>query len=150
MTRSVRFAGWPAALLAGIGLAGCASQADYSRVSTSPVTMACDGGKTFTVSYANGFETAIVEAGGQRLELQRVRTTLGLNPTPGALGNPDSPQFESTSPGVERGGGGPSVTTAGTTGIRYSGDNGYYLSRNQAAVLEIGDDTYSNCEVART
>jgi hypothetical protein len=149
MTRLARFSGLPAALLAGIGLASCASQTDYSRVSTSPVTMACDGGKTFTVSYANGFETAIVEADGQRVELQRVRTTLGQNPTPGLMANPDSPQFQSSSPGVERGGG-PSVTTAGTTGVRYSGDNAYYLSRNQAAVLEIGDQIYSNCEVART
>lgn len=150
MTRWARFAGWPAALLAGIGLAGCASQADYSKVSTSPVTMACDGGKTFTVSYANGFETAIVEAGGQRVELERVRTTLGQNPTPGLMVNPDSPQFESQSPGVQPGGGGPSITTAGTTGVRYSGDNAYYLSRNQAAVLQIGDETFSNCQVART
>ena len=37
------------------------------------------------------------------------------------------------------------MTTAGTTGVRYIGDDGYYLSRNQAAVLEVGDQIYSNC-----
>ena len=117
MTRSTGSSILPAALVAGIGLAGCAAQTDYSNVSTSPVTMACDGGRTFTVSYANGFETAVIETEGRRLELQRVRTTLGMNPTPGLLGDPSSPQFEATSPGVETGGGGPSVTTAGTTGV---------------------------------
>ena len=150
MTRPLRLSGWPAALLAGIGLAGCASQTDYSGVATNPVTMVCDGGKSFTVAYADGFETAVVEADGRRLELQKVRTTMGMNPTPGM--NPTtsgfgSDQFLSTSPGVERGGGGPSVTSAGTTGVRYSGDDGYYLSRNQAAVLEVGDQIYSNCRV---
>ena len=83
MTRSWRFSGWPAALLAGIGVAGCAAQTDYSEVTTSPVTMVCDDGKAFTVTYANGFETAIVEADGRRFELQKVRTTMGMNPTPG-------------------------------------------------------------------
>jgi hypothetical protein len=150
MTGSVRFSILPAALVAGIGLAGCASQTDYSNVSTSPVTMACDGGKTFTVSYGNGFETAVIEAEGRRLQLDRVRTTLGMTPTPGLLGEPGSPQFETSSPGVETGGGGPGVTTAGTTGVRYSGEDAYFLSRNQAAVLEIGDETYSNCQVTRT
>jgi Membrane-bound lysozyme-inhibitor of c-type lysozyme len=155
MTRSLRLSGWPAALLAGIGLAGCAAQTESSGVTTSPVTMVCDGGKSFTVAYSNGFETAVVEVDGQRHELQKVRTTMGMNPTPGLnstpAGNRDPvlPQFQSTSPGVERGGG-PSVTTAGTTGVRYSGDDAYYLSRNQAAALEIGDQIYSNCQVTRT
>jgi hypothetical protein len=139
--------------LAGIGVAGCAAQTEYSAVTTSPVTMVCDGGKSFTVAYSNGFETAVVEADGQRHELQKVRTTMGMNPTPGL--NPTTSgfggdEFLTTSPGVERGGGGPSVTTAGTTGVRYSGDDAYYLSRNQAAALEIGDEIFSNCEVART
>jgi hypothetical protein len=154
--------GWPAALLAGISLVGCAPQTDYSAASTSPVTMVCDGGKSFTVAYANGFETAIVETDGRRFELQKVRTVMGMNPTPGMTPTPgvnptrgfgresDSFPFQTTSPGVERGGGGPSVTTAGTTGVRYSGDDAYYLSRNQAAALEIGDEIFSNCEVART
>jgi hypothetical protein len=137
--------------LAGIGVAGCAPQTDYSQVSTSPVNMVCDDGKAFTVSYANGFETAIIESGGQRYELQKVRTTLGMTPTPGFTTEAGGPFFGSvqTFPGVEPGGGGPSVTTAGTTGVRYSGDDAYYLSRNQAAVLQIGDETFSNCQVAR-
>jgi hypothetical protein len=156
MTRFSRLSGWPAALLAAIGLAGCAPHTEYSGVSTAPVTMACDGGKSFTVSYADSFETAVIEADGRRLELQKVRTTLGMTPTPGAnptmgFGRaPNLPQFQTASPGVETGGGGPSVTTAGTTGVRYTGDDGYYLSRNQAAVLQVGDQIYSNCQVART
>jgi hypothetical protein len=164
MTRSWRLSGWPAALLAGIGLAGCAAQTDFSGVATSPVTMVCDGGKSFTVAYANGFETAVVEADGRRFELQKARSTIGMNPTPGMGLNATqgvdptrgfgrdfgSPQFQTTSPGVERGGGGPSVTTAGTTGVRYIGDDAYYLSRNQAAALEIGDQIFSNCAVERT
>ena len=149
MTRRTGFSIWPAVLLTGLGLAGCAPATDYSAVSTSPVTMACDGGRTFTVSYTNGFETAVIETEGRRLELQRVRTSLGMTPTPGLMPDTSSPQFQTTSPGVERGGG-PSVTTAGITGVRYSGDDGYFLSRNQAAVLEIGDQIYSNCQVART
>jgi hypothetical protein len=148
MIRLLRFSSWSAALLSGIGLAGCAPQTDYSAVATSPIDMVCDGGKTFTVSYANGFESAIIEAGGQRLDLQRVRTTLGMTPTPGLMGDTSSPGFQ-VSPRVETGGGGPSVAAAGTTGVRYAGENAYFLSRNQAAVLEIGDQTYSNCRVAR-
>jgi hypothetical protein len=150
--------------LAGIGLAGCAAQTEYSGVTTSPVTMVCDGGKSFTVAYSNAFETAVVEADGRRFELQKVRTTMGMSPTPGMGMSPTtgvdptrgfgrdfgSPQFQTTSPGVERGGGGPSVSTAGTTGVRYIGDEAYYLSRNQAAALEIGDEIFSNCAVGRT
>ena len=152
MSRFLGLSSRAAALLAAIGLAGCAPQTDYSAVATSPVDMVCDGGKTFTVAYANGFETAIIEAEGRRLELQKVRTSLGMNPTPGLLGEPDSGgmPFDTFSPGVDPGGGGPSVSTAGTTGARYSGDNAFYLSRNRAAVLQLGDEIYSNCEVART
>jgi hypothetical protein len=149
MTRYMRLSSWPAVLWCGMAVVGCAPATDYSAVSTSPVTMACDGGRTFTVSYANGFDTAVIETEGRRLELQRVRTSLGMTPTPGLIPDTSSPQFQTTSPGVERGGG-PSVTTAGTTGVRYSGDDGYFLSRNQAAVLEVGDQIYSNCQVART
>jgi hypothetical protein len=150
MTRHMGFSSWLAALLA-LGLAGCAPQTDYSTVTTSPIAMRCDGGKTFSVSYANGFETAIIETEGRRLELQKVRTTLGLNPTPGLGVDPGSLGLgrDTFSPGVDPGGGGPSVAAAGTTGVRYSGDDGYYLSRNRAAVLQFGDQTYSNCEVAR-
>ena len=156
MTRFMRFSSWPAALLAGIGLAGCAPQTDYSAVSTSPVTMVCDGGKTFTVSYADGFETAIIETDGQRLELPRVRTASTLTPeppgfgariveppsfgAPGTRGFGDREEF-----GRPRGG----IGAAGTTGVRYGSDEAFFISRNRAAVLEIGDEIYSNCEVAR-
>jgi hypothetical protein len=160
MRTQMGFSGWPAALLSALGLVGCAPETDYSNVSTSPATMVCDGGKTFTVSYANGFDTAIIETEGRRFELQKVRTSLGLNPTPGLGRDPGLPQFgadtgstmfgsEAFSPGVDPGGGGPSVAAAGTTGVRYSGDDAYYLSRNRAAVLQVGDQNYSNCEVAR-
>ena len=149
MTRFMRLASWPTALLWGIGLAGCAPQTDYSAVSTSPVSMVCDGGKTFTVSYANGFERAIIEAEGRRFELEKVRTSLGMNPTPGLAFDTSSQDLQSSSPGVQPGRTGPSVTAAGTTGVRYSGEDAYYLSRNQEAVLEVGDQTYSNCRVAR-
>ena len=160
MTRLMRFSSWPAALLSGIGLAGCAPETDYTGVSTSPITMVCDGGKTFTVSYTGDFETAIIETDGQRLELQKERTSLGLNPTPGLGRDPGSTGFgsdsgstrfgrETFSPGVDPGGGGPSVAAAGTTGVRYSGEDAYYLSRNRAAALQLGEETYSNCEVAR-
>jgi hypothetical protein len=157
MTRLMGFSSWPAALLSAIGLAGCAPETDYSMASTSPIAMACDGGKSFTISYTNGFETAIIETAGQRFELEKVRTSLGMNPTPGLgidsdLTRPGSGRsFRRTpfSPGVDPGGGGPSVAAAGTTGVRYSGDDAYYLSRNRQAVLQIGDESYSNCEVAR-
>lgn len=160
MARFVRLSSWPAALWAGIGVAGCAPQSDFSGVATSPVQMVCDGGKTFTVSYTGDFETAIIETDGQRLELQKKRTSLGLNPTPGLGPDPGSTGFgsdpgstglgrETFSPGMDPGGGGPSVAAAGTTGVRYSGDDAYYLSRNRAAALQLGDETYSNCEVAR-
>jgi hypothetical protein len=152
----MRFSSWPAALLAGIGLAGCAPQADYSAVSTSPVTMVCDGGKTFTVSYTNGFETAIIETDGQRLELPRVRTALSLTPEPPGFGaRPVAPPFH-VPPGDEGFGGreGFGRPTAGvgiavTEGVRYGSDEALFISRNQAAVLEVGDEIYSNCRVAR-
>ena len=151
MTGFVRFSSWLAALLTGIGVAGCAPQSDFSAVSTNPIAMTCDGGKSFTVAYTGDFETAVIETQDRRLELQKVRTSLGMNPTPGLDRDPDSTGRggEMFPQGLDPGGGGPSVATAGTTGVRYSGDDGYYLSRNRAAVLEIGDEIYSNCQVAR-
>lgn len=151
MTRFGRISSLQAALLAGIGLAGCAPPTDYSAVSTSPVTMACDGGKSFTVSYTDGFETAIIEVEGRRLQLQRVRTTLGATPTPGLDAGLDSSGFgnQASDPEIDPGGGGPSVGAAGTIGVRYSSDDAYYLSRNRVATLEEGDEIYSNCRVAR-
>ena len=156
MTGFMRWSSWPAAVVWGIGVAGCAPQTDFSAVGTSPVAMVCDDGKTFTVSYANGFETAIIETDGQRLELPRVRTALGLTPDPPGFGaRPVSPPFLGA-PGEEgfgdreefgrpRGG----VGAAGTTGVRYGSDEAFFMSRNQAAVLEVGDEIYSNCRAVR-
>ena len=157
MNRLVRFSSLQAALWSGMLLAGCAPQTEYSDVATSPISMVCDGGKTFTVAYANGFETAIIEAEGQRLELPRIRTALSLTPTPPGFGaRPVAPPFQGTAGpegfgdreefGQPRGG----MGVAGTTGVRYGNDEAFFISRNQEAVLEVGDETYSNCEVART
>ena len=157
MTRFMRLSSWPAALLGGIGLAACAPQTDYSAVSTSPVSMACDGGRTFTVSYANGFETAIIETDGRRLELPRVHTALSMTPSQSGFGarTVEPPSFGATGTrefgdreefGRPRGG----VGAAGTTDVRYGSDEAFFISRNQEAVLEVGDEIYSNCRVART
>lgn len=156
MTKMMRFSSWPAALWSGMLLAGCAPQTDYSGITTSPITMVCDGGRTFTIAYANNFETAVVEAEGQRLELPRVRTALSLSPSPSGFGaRPVEPpsfgtretrgfgEWEQFGP---RGGGG----VTGTTGVRYGSEEAFFISRNRDAVLEVGDDIYSNCEVART
>ena len=157
MLRLMRCSSWPAALLAGIGLAGCAPETDYSAISTSPIAMACDGGKSFTVSYADGFETAIIETDGQRLELPRVRTALSLTPNPPGFGaRPVAPPFHGAAGPVALGARddfgrtAPGVGVAGTTGVRYGNDEAFFISRNQEAVLEVGDEIYSNCEVERT
>jgi hypothetical protein len=153
MTRPMRFSSWPIALLIA---AGCAPQSDFSAVSTSPVTMMCDGGQTFTVAYANNFETAVVETEGKRLELPRLRTALSMMPRPpeSSTGSPAAPFHTNEARGIggqqgfgrPRGGHG----VAGSTGVRYGNEEALFISRNQGAVLEIGDDTYSNCQVART
>jgi hypothetical protein len=153
MTRSMRFSSWPAALLL---LAGCAPENDFSSVSTAPITMMCDGGRTFTIAYANNFDTALVETEGRRLELPRVRTTLGMTPTPPGFGSPSlgGPFNEDDQSGIGSGGDfGPQrggLGVAGTTGVRYGNDEALFISRNQGAVLQLGDDTYSNCQVARS
>lgn len=153
MTKLVRFSSLSAALLLW---AGCAPQSDFSAVTTNPITMVCDGGRTFTVAYTNNFETAFVETEGQRLELPRLPTASSMTPTQpefGALargrsfgvnegrGIRDRQDF-----GRLRGTGG----VAGTTGVRYGSEDALLISRNQGAVLQVGDDTFSNCQVART
>jgi len=108
------------------------------------------------VSYANGFETAIIETNGQRLELPRVRTASSLPPSSSGFGGRsiEQPSFGATDTrlfgdreefGRPRGG----VGAAGTTGVRYGSDEAFFISRNQEAVLEVGDEIYSNCRVAR-
>jgi membrane-bound inhibitor of C-type lysozyme len=150
MNRGVRFSSLQAALWSGVLLAGCAPQTDYSGVATSPINMVCDGDRTFTIAYANNFETAMIEAEGQRLELPRVRTSLSMTPTPPGFGaRPVAPPFLGAAgqDEVDRPSGG--VDVAGTTGVRYASDEALFISRNQEAVLQVGDDVYSNCEVAR-
>ena len=153
MTRSMRFSSWPATLLL---LAACAPQNDFSSVSTAPTTMVCDGSRTFTIAYANNFDTALVETEGQQLELPRVRTASSMSPTQRGFGSFSSmPPFDDTE---GRGIGGRDdfgrlrgeLGVAGTTGVRYGNDEALFISRNQGAVLQLGDDTYSNCQVART
>jgi hypothetical protein len=127
----MRFSSWPIALMI---VAGCAPQSDFSAVSTNPITMICDGGQTFTVAYANNFETAVVERAGERLELPRLRTALSMTPT-----SPEVGTGSMVAPLV-----------GGSTGVRYGSDEALFISRNQGAVLQVGDNTYSNCQVART
>ena len=50
MNRLVRFSSWQAALWSGMLLAGCAPPTDYSGITTSPITMVCDGGRNFTIN----------------------------------------------------------------------------------------------------
>jgi hypothetical protein len=152
MTRSMRLSSCLTTLWF---LAGCAPQSDFSTVSTSPITMTCDGGRTFTIAYAGNFETAVVETEGERLELPRLRTASSMAPTPSEfgtrfLGAPfdtdetrgigDQQEF-----GSPRGG----LGVAGSTGVRYGNEEALFISRNQGAVLQVGGDTYSNCQVAR-
>jgi membrane-bound inhibitor of C-type lysozyme len=143
MNGSVRFSSLQAALWSGVLLAGCAPQTDYSGVATSPIAMVCDGGRTFTIAYANNFETAIIETEGRRVELTKVRTSFGSTPTP-AVPSVATDETAATAPSVVF------APTTGTTGVRYASDEALFISRNREAVLQVGDDTYSNCEVART
>ena len=153
MTKSMRFSSWPAALLL---LVGCAPQSDFSGVTTSPITMLCDGGQTFTIAYANNFETAFVETEGQRLELPRLPTASSITTTQrgfGALsrarssgGRDDLRRLDQEDFGRVPG----LVDEAGSTGVRYGRADALLIRRNQGAVLQVGDDTYSNCQVART
>jgi membrane-bound inhibitor of C-type lysozyme len=129
-------------------LFGCAEVSEFDRSATSGgmATLICDNGKTFTVTYQDGFETAIVETDGRRVELARVRTTLGLSPTPAApspLGDSDT-GFDTFGQNQERIQG-----ATGTTGVRYSDGDNLLLSRARQATLELDGETYSNCETPR-
>ena len=156
MARSMRLSTWPAALCSGALLAGCAPEADYGGVATNPVTMVCDGGRTFSVAYADNFETAVIEAEGRRFELPRLYTAASLNPEPPRFGERRvSPRSRGAvgeerlhdPRGLDRSFGG--TGAAGTTGVRYGDDEALFVSRNRGAVLQLGDATYSNCEVQR-
>lgn len=132
-----------AAVLSSAGLvAGCA-ELDQPAVGGDTATLICDGGRVFTITYQDGFETAIVESEGRRAELTKVRTSLGLTPTPplpSSLSTGDT-AFQSRSVQV-----GPRT---GTTGVRYSDGDNLLLSRGRTATLQFDDQTYSNCETPK-
>jgi membrane-bound inhibitor of C-type lysozyme len=141
MTTTRQSLSWGGAALMVLGLAGCETT-EFNQATGGTSTLVCDGGKTFTITYADGFETAIIESDGERVELTRVRTSLGMTPTPG-LGSSSVATWELESTQTSR-----AVRNAGTTGVRYSDADGetIFLSRGREAVLEIGGVTYSNCE----
>jgi membrane-bound inhibitor of C-type lysozyme len=132
-----------AAAVSSAGLvAGCA-EFDQSAVVGDTATLICDGGKTFTVTYQDGYETALIESEGRRAELTKVRTTIGDNPTPplpSSLNTGDT-AFQSRTVQV--------APATGTTGVRYSDGDNLLLSRGRQATLEFDGETYSNCETPK-
>jgi hypothetical protein len=129
-------------------LLGCAEISEYDRsaMAVGTATLVCDNGKTFTVTYGDGFETAVVEGEGQRAELTKVRTTLGMNPTPptpSPLVGPDRTFDSSSAAGRQF------TPATGETGVRYSDGENLLLSRGRQATLELGGVTYSNCETPK-
>ena len=126
-------------------LIGCAevSEFDQSAVGGGTATLICDGGKSFTVTYQDGFETAVVETDGRRVELTKVRTTLGLTPTPPLRRSSDSSDTAFSARSV------PMSPETGATGVRYAAGDNLLLSRGRQATLELDGETYSNCETPR-
>jgi membrane-bound inhibitor of C-type lysozyme len=129
-------------------LFGCAEVSEFERTATTggTATLLCDNGKTFTVTYQDGFETAIVETDGRRVELAKVRTTLGLSPTPAGrspLGDSDMgfDTFDQTQERIQ--------ARTGTTGVRYADGDNLLLSRGRQATLQLDGETFSNCETPR-
>ena len=130
-----------AALL--IGCAELPGSDQSAAVGGDTATLICDDGRSFTVTYQDGFETAVVEADGRRVELTKVRTTLGMNPTPpfpSAFDSSDT-AFSAPSPQLS--------PETGTTGVRYADGDNLLLSRGRQATLELDGETYSNCETPR-
>ncbi|MGH6899612.1 MAG: hypothetical protein ACREJ5_24185 [Geminicoccaceae bacterium] len=129
-------------------LFGCAEVSEFDRSATSggTATLICDNGKSFTVTYQDGYETAIVETDGRRVELARVQTTLGLSPTPAAPSPlADSERgFDTFGSRQER-----FAPATGSTGVRYSDGDNLLLSRGRQATLELDGETFSNCETPR-
>lgn len=139
MTTTIRSLSWGGTALMLLGLGACGTT-EFNQAVGGTSTLVCDGGKTFNVTYADGFETAVIEGEGQRAELTKVRTSMGMTPTPGLGSSPVATwQLESTQTPQ-------AVRSAGTTGVRYSDGETTFLSRGRQAVLEIGGVTYSNCE----
>jgi membrane-bound inhibitor of C-type lysozyme len=123
-------------------MVACA-ELEQSAVGGGTATLVCDDAKTFTVTYADGFETAIVEADGQRAELTKVRTTLGLDPTPPLRSERGTGDTAFAARTVQI------APQTGTTGVRYSDGDNLLLSRGRQASLELAGETYSNCETPR-
>jgi membrane-bound inhibitor of C-type lysozyme len=129
-------------------LFGCAEVSEFDRtaVAGETATLICDDGKSFAVTYQDGFETAIVEADGRRAELTKVRTSIGMTPTqaaPSPLINSDT-GFRSFDPAGQQ-----FAPASGTTGVRYADGDNLLLSRGRQATLELGGETFSNCETPR-
>lgn len=123
-------------------LFGCA-EFDQSAVGGGTATLICDNGKSFTVTYADGYETATVDADGRRAELTKVRTTMGSTPTPALPSSLVTAETAGTAPSVAF------APSTGTTGVRYSDGDNLLLSRGRQATLELGGETYSNCETPK-
>ena len=126
-------------------LIGCAELpgAEQAAVGGSTATLVCDDGRSFTVTYQDGFETAVVETDGRRVELTKVRTTLGLTPTPPLRSSMDTSDtaFSARSTRI--------APETGTTGVRYAAGDNLLLSRGRQATLELDGETFSNCETPR-
>jgi membrane-bound inhibitor of C-type lysozyme len=123
-------------------LIGCA-ELDQTAMGGGTATLICDGGKTFTVTYQDGYETAIIESGGRRAELTKVRTTLGQTPTRALRSPIDRDETAFSARSVQF------APATGTTGVRYSDGDNLLLSRGRQATLELDGETFSNCETPR-
>lgn len=140
MTTTRGFSGWGATALLLVALTGCEST-EFNQASGGTTTLVCDGGQSFVVTYQDGFEVAMVEFEGRTVELPKVRTSLGMAPSRGASRAPISADRFSSDFADRQ--------DAGATGVRYSDGETVFLSRGRDAVLEIGGQTLSNCEVPR-
>jgi membrane-bound inhibitor of C-type lysozyme len=144
MDRATRLPGVIAAALVSGLAAACAELDQSAAVGGGTATLICDNGRNFTVTYANGFDTAIIETNdGRRAELTRVRTAIGLNPTPplpSSLSTGDS-AFQDQAVQF--------TPQTGATGVRYSDGTNLLLSRDRQATLQLDGEVFSNCETPR-
>ena len=126
-------------------LIGCAELPgpEQAAAGGTTSTLVCDDGRSFTVTYQDGFETAVVETDGRRVELSRVRTTLGLTPTPALRSSMNTSDTAFTT------GTAPIGPETGTTGVRYASGDNLLLTRGRQATLELDGETFSNCETPR-
>ena len=141
MTTAMTPLGVAAAVASSALLMVACAEFEQSAVGGGTATLVCDNAKTFTVTYTDGFETAVVEADGQRAELTKVRTTLGLDPTPPLQSERGTGTFAARTVQL--------APQTGTTGVRYSDGDNLLLSRGRQASLELAGETYSNCETPR-